>query len=115
ITALLAGWTIASTNLTVDMGGIATLTVVAAMSTPGNAFTGFANVVDIIATVPEDAPYGASQIVAIANAEVNEISALADAAIQKVLYLGDANASGLVGGSPYTGFDASLIARVVAG
>lgn len=64
------------------------------------------------ANVPDDAPYGASQVVRLENLRVNEdqVASVADSAIHKAVYLGDVS-----GNAAYTAFDPSLISNVVVG
>src|SRR5262249_36326035 len=65
-------------------------------------------------TVPNSAPYEAAEILKIVNLHVGGSGSLGllpskgDYAIHKNVYLGDADGDGI-----YTGFDASLISRVV--
>ncbi|MDV6033156.1 MAG: cadherin repeat domain-containing protein [Phycisphaera sp. RhM] len=70
---------------------------------------GAADLVDIIATVPEDAPYGTSQSVRMTSIEVNAgaIDAAADDALHVVAFPGDVNQN-----RRYDAEDARLIARV---
>ncbi len=62
------------------------------------------------AAVSATAVYGDLQIIDVANLQVNEggISAVADSAVHKAVYLGDSDGNEL-----YSGFDASLISRSV--
>lgn len=116
ISAVRSGWTVIASQ-TVDLNGIATLSVAVFTSNPLTAFTGTENVVNLVATVPSSAAYGASQILRLANSEVNNDTALDDAAFQKVAFVGDANGSGILPSSSppnaYTAEDSTLIARVV--
>ncbi|HEY2759840.1 MAG TPA: cohesin domain-containing protein, partial [Pirellulales bacterium] len=119
ITAVLPNWSVIVNQTTVS-GTIVDLFVEAFTSNPANAFSGTnVNVVDIKATVPSSAPYGASQLLTMHGALVNEVAALNDNAIEKVYFPGDANGSGILPGSmppsAYTGEDATIIAQVVAG
>ncbi|QDV82501.1 Cadherin domain protein [Stieleria magnilauensis] len=70
---------------------------------------GAADLVDIIATVPEDAPYGTSQSVRMTSIEVNAgaMDAAADDALHVVAFPGDVNQN-----RRYDAEDARLIARV---
>lgn len=89
------------------------------LSTPGVATISFfsvapmssgqADIVDIIATVPEDATYGAAQAIRITSIEVNagDLDAATDDAIHVVAFPGDANRN-----RRYDAEDARLIARV---
>ena len=67
-------------------------------------------VVLLDADVPATAPYGDSQVIRLVNVRVNEdlIASKADYAVHKAVFLGDADGSGIYGGT-----DASLISRVV--
>jgi parallel beta-helix repeat protein len=118
VTPALAGWNVVA-NQSVSMSGIATLTVAAFATTPAFAFSGTESVVNLGASVPSGAPYGATQVLRLQNSEVNDDDAQNDYAIQKAAFPGDANGSGILPGSmppnAYTGEDASLIARVVVG
>ena len=77
----------------------------AASGSPGD-------VVDLVASVPSSAisQYGASQLLKLTNVRVNEgnIAAVADEAIEKVAYFGDATGDGSL-----SGLDASMISRNV--
>ncbi len=68
------------------------------------------NLIRLIADVPATAPYRNSEVIKLTHLRVNEgnISAKADYAIHKALYLGDAD-----GSQKYDTFDSSLISRVV--
>ncbi|MGD0283960.1 MAG: PKD domain-containing protein, partial [Dissulfurispiraceae bacterium] len=68
------------------------------------------NLISLIADVPATAPYGNSEVIKLTHLRVNEgnISATADYAIHKAMYLGDAD-----GSQKYNSFDATLISRVV--
>ncbi|OYP39074.1 cadherin domain-containing protein [Rhodopirellula sp. MGV] len=93
--------------------------VQANLDTPGTAIISFfsvgpmsageADIVDIIASVPEDATYGAMQAIQITQLEVNAgaITADSDDAIHVVAFPGDANRN-----QRYDAEDARLIARV---
>jgi hypothetical protein len=117
VTAVLPNWTVATNQSLV--GTIATLIVSASANLPSAAFTGTSAFVNIIATVPGTAPYGATQVLRLVDSAINEISAKNDYAIQKVAFPGDANGSGILPSSSppiaYTAEDAALIARVVVG
>ncbi|MCC9655362.1 cadherin domain-containing protein [Rhodopirellula halodulae] len=71
--------------------------------------SGQANIIDLIADVPEDAPYGASQTLRISSLDVNAgaMDAAADDALQVVAFPGDVNAN-----RRYDAEDARLVARV---
>ncbi|WP_442507382.1 beta strand repeat-containing protein [Novipirellula sp. SH528] len=73
---------------------------------------GQTSLVDIIASVPEDAPYGESQAIRITSLDVNAgaLSATADDAVQVVAFVGDVNRN-----QRYDAEDARLIARVGVG
>jgi hypothetical protein len=117
VTAALPNWSVAANQSLI--GSIATLIVSASANLPSAAFTGTTAFVNIIATVPSTAPYGATQVLRLMDSEVNEVNAQDDIAIQKVAFPGDANGSGIVPSSlqpnPYTAEDAALIARVIVG
>ncbi|BBO36057.1 right-handed parallel beta-helix repeat-containing protein [Lacipirellula parvula] len=119
VTPALAGWNVLANLSAPDVNGLVTLTVAAFASAPGFAFSGTQSFVSIAAAVPTTAPFGAVQVLRLQNAEVNDDDAQNDAAIQKVAFPGDANGSGILPGSvppsAYTGFDSTLIARVVVG
>ncbi|EMI18404.1 outer membrane adhesin like protein, partial [Rhodopirellula maiorica SM1] len=92
------------------------------LSVPGTATISFFSVapltadqtslVDIIATVPEDAPYGETQAIRITSLDVNAgaLTATADDAVQVVAFAGDVNRN-----QRYDAEDARLIARVGVG
>lgn len=69
-------------------------------------------IVDLAATVLPNVPYGSLHRIRIQNLSINEgiIGSVADQALHKVVFVGDASGSG-----NYTGFDASLISRVLVG
>jgi VCBS repeat-containing protein len=73
---------------------------------------GPADLLEIVATVPEDAPYAQAQVLRVASLEVNAglIQAVGDDAIHVVAFPGDANAN-----RRYDAEDARLIARVGVG
>lgn len=73
---------------------------------------GQADIIDIIASVPEDAAYGTVQTLRISSLEVNAggMAATADDAIQVVAFVGDVNAN-----RRYDAEDARLVARVGVG
>ncbi len=73
---------------------------------------GQADIIDIIASVPEDAAYGTVQTLRISSLEVNAggMTATADDAIQVVAFAGDVNAN-----RRYDAEDARLVARVGVG
>ncbi|MCM2369952.1 cadherin domain-containing protein [Aporhodopirellula aestuarii] len=73
---------------------------------------GQADIVDIIASIPEDAPYGTVQTLQISSVEVNagDLTATTDDAIQVVAFPGDVNAN-----RRYDAEDARLVARVGIG
>jgi hypothetical protein len=68
--------------------------------------------VTLTAKVPDTAPYGASQVIRLVNVKVNEdqIASLADFALQKAVYFGDAT-----GNAGFSGLDATLIGQVRVG
>ena len=71
------------------------------------------NLITLVADVPATAPYGNSEVIRLTNLRVNErrnISAKADYAVHKAMYLGDTD-----GSQVYDPFDATLLARVVVG
>ncbi|MFG0286556.1 MAG: cadherin domain-containing protein [Rhodopirellula sp. JB044] len=74
--------------------------------------SGQADIINIIATVPEDAAYGSVQTLQIGSVEVNAgaMSATSDDAIQVVAFVGDVNAN-----RRYDAEDARLVARVGVG
>ena len=117
VTAALPNWSVAANQSLV--GTIATLIVSASANLPSAAFTGTSAFVNIIATVPSTAPYGATQVLRLIDSDVNEVNAQDDNAIQKVAFPGDANGSGILPSSSppnaYTAEDAALIARVIVG
>lgn len=69
-------------------------------------------IVDLAATVLPTALYGDTHVIRFENLRVNEgaIASVADRAVHKVVFVGDAS-----GSANYTGFDASLISRVLIG
>ena len=69
--------------------------------------------VDVLATVPGTATYGAGALLKLTNVQVNggNVAAAGDEAVQKVAFLGDATGGQLM--SVVGGLDASDIARVV--
>ncbi|TWT85946.1 Cohesin domain protein [Posidoniimonas polymericola] len=69
-------------------------------------------IVDLAASVLPTAAYGAMHRIRIENLSINEglIDSVADEALHKVVFVGDASGSG-----NYTGYDASLISRVLVG
>lgn len=71
--------------------------------------SGDADLIQLVATVPEDAPYGSAQVMNITSIEVNAgaIQASGDSAIHVVAFAGDSN-----GNRRYDAEDARLIARV---
>jgi VCBS repeat-containing protein len=73
---------------------------------------GQADLVNLVATIPEDAPYGSADALRISAIEINSgaITATADDAVQIVAFPGDANAN-----RRYDAEDARLIARVGVG
>ncbi|WP_231602887.1 beta strand repeat-containing protein [Neorhodopirellula pilleata] len=73
---------------------------------------GAADIINLVATVPEDAPYGQSQVLRLSSLDVNggALTARADDALHLVAFPGDANAN-----RRYDAEDARLIARVGAG
>ncbi|WP_372724176.1 cohesin domain-containing protein, partial [Novipirellula sp.] len=73
---------------------------------------GQTSLVDIIASVPEDAPYGETQAIRITSLDVNAgaLTATADDAVQVVAFAGDVNRN-----QRYDAEDARLIARVGVG
>ena len=74
--------------------------------------SGAADLIEIIAEVPEDATYGAVQVLDISELEINAgaIEATADDSVHAVVFAGDANAN-----RRYDTEDARLIARVGVG
>ncbi|MEO8495773.1 MAG: cadherin domain-containing protein, partial [Planctomycetota bacterium] len=73
---------------------------------------GAVNIINLVATVPETATYGATQVVDITFLEVNvgDLQATADDALHVVAFVGDAN-----GNRRYDAEDARLIARTGIG
>ncbi len=117
VTAVLPNWSVMANQSVV--GTTATLTVTAWANLQSAAFTGTSAFVNIVATVPTTAPYGATQVLRLIDCLVDEHKPLSDFAIQKVAFPGDANGSGVVPSSSppnaYTAEDAALIARVIVG
>ncbi|QDV23127.1 cadherin repeat domain-containing protein [Aureliella helgolandensis] len=70
------------------------------------------NVIELIASVPEDASYGSTQVLSFSSVEVNAgaMTAQVDSGVQLVSYAGDVNAN-----RRYDAEDARLIARVGVG
>jgi hypothetical protein len=101
------GWSITTNFINVD----ASHTLLKITISGVNAMSGSnVELIKLDADVPSNAPYGASQVVQLLGLRVNEdlIPSLADNAIHKVTYVGDADGSGLYGGG-----DSTLISRVV--
>ncbi|MDM4019173.1 beta strand repeat-containing protein [Roseiconus lacunae] len=88
-----------------DTPGVATISFFSV----GPMSAGQADIIDIIASVPEDATYGAMQAIEITAIEVNAgaLTANTDDAIQVVAFPGDANRN-----QRYDAEDARLISRV---
>ena len=86
----------------------ATITV----ASPTAIAAGQVALVDLIATVPATAPYGATEVLSLAVSSVNGIAQAlpASSGLQVVGYLGDANGDGV-----YSSDDSARILRVVAG
>jgi len=97
--------------------------VVYDMSTPGRIPVTFygtsttlpasqVRILDIEATIPDDAEYAATAVLSLTNLQLNEgaIEATADSGIEVVAYIGD-----VTGNYSYSGLDASYIARVSVG
>ncbi len=100
----------APTNMLVEANLTTPGEAVIAFAIPGDPLAaGAADLIEIIAEVPEDATYGAAQILDISNLEINAgaIEATADDAVHAVVFAGDANAN-----RRYDAEDARLIARV---
>ena len=104
-----SGWS-ATANF-VDAGQ---LKVTVSGTTPLPSGTLNQNLVSLVASVPENAPYLAAEILRFTNIRVNEnqpgFAAVGDSAIHKVAFLGDATGEGVLGGT-----DASRISRAVVG
>ncbi|MFG0263762.1 MAG: cadherin domain-containing protein [Rhodopirellula sp. JB055] len=88
-----------------DTPGVATITFFSLDAMDA----GQADIIDLIATIPDDAPYGSTGTLTISNLEVNAggMAASADDAIQVVAFPGDVNAN-----RRYDAEDARLVARV---
>ncbi|KLU01377.1 other cellular organization [Rhodopirellula islandica] len=88
-----------------DTPGVATITFFSLEAMDA----GQADIIDLIATIPEDAPYGSTGTLTISSLEVNAggMTATADDAIQVVAFPGDVNAN-----RRYDAEDARLVARV---
>tara|TARA_R110002072_G_scaffold57849_1_gene148317 strand:+ start:11242 stop:16923 length:5682 start_codon:yes stop_codon:yes gene_type:complete len=88
-----------------DTPGVATITFFSLEAMDA----GQADIIDLIATVPEDAPYGSTGTLTISSLDVNAgaMTASADDAIQVVAFPGDVNAN-----RRYDAEDARLVARV---
>jgi parallel beta-helix repeat protein len=103
LAAGMSGWTI--TTKTIDStGGHLTL----AASGPALG-AGARELFNLSAHVPVGAVYGASEILAFSSLQLNggSLGAVADRALQKIAYLGDAS-----GNRSYGGSDATMISRV---
>lgn len=74
--------------------------------------SGDADLIQLVANVPEDAAYGSTQVLSISAIEVNAgaIQAIGDSALHVVAYPGDSN-----GNRRYDAEDARLLARVGVG
>ena len=98
-------WLLTTVDLTVD--GRVVLEASGATGLPAGATA----IIDLTASVPVGAQYGAAQILRISSLELNggAIDGVADQAVHKVAYLGDAT-----GNRGYSGLDASFLARVAA-
>jgi hypothetical protein len=107
-TALLSAGLPADWTLTANATspGILRITLFGATSLPAGA----RELIHLIADVPASAPYKAAQALTFTSLRINEgaIPAIADAAVQKVAYFGDATGDGTLGA-----FDANRISRVV--
>lgn len=88
-----------------DTPGVATITFFSLEAMDA----GQADIIDLIATIPEDAPYGSTGTLTISSLDVNAgaMTASADDAIQVVAFPGDVNAN-----RRYDAEDARLVARV---
>ncbi len=96
--------------------------VISNLTDPGTATVSFFSIdpltadqtdfLKLIASVPEDATYGKSQVVHISDLDVNagSMDAIANDSLQVVAYLGDVNAN-----ERYDAEDARLVARVGVG
>ena len=102
-TGLPGGWSITKNFVS---PGLLKLTLSGATPLVGSNL----NLIRLVANVPTTAPYGASQVVRLANLRVNEdaLASKADYAVHKAVYVGDADGDG-----QYLGVDASRISRVV--
>jgi hypothetical protein len=91
---------------TVDLSTNGRAVLEASGSTPMPA--GLSTIINLTANVPVNATYGESQVLQIGSLALNggAIVGIADRAVQKVAYLGDAS-----GNRGYSGLDAALIAR----
>jgi hypothetical protein len=97
-------------------------TVARNLSTPGTIGVTFAassglgsgpaSFVNLVATVPSAAPYGAAHVLEISNVSVNGggMPATTDSAVHAVAFVGDAT-----GNETYSGLDAQRVARVAVG
>jgi hypothetical protein len=81
-------------------------------SSPTPLAAGAAPIVNLLASVPSDAPYQSKQLLDLSNVSINSgaIPGIEDDAIQVVAYFGDVSASGT-----YTAQDAARLSRVVIG
>jgi hypothetical protein len=79
--------------------------------------TTLSELVIINADIPDTAPYRASDLITLESISINEgaIQAQGDTAIQQVAFFGETTGNGGTSPSPYSGLDASLIARVGVG
>ncbi|MGE5608133.1 MAG: Ig-like domain-containing protein, partial [Bacillota bacterium] len=68
------------------------------------------DLLQVQASVPADAPYGAAGMLKLVDLKVNDKPALGDTAVQAVAYFGDAS-----GNQRYGGLDAALIANAAVG
>jgi hypothetical protein len=103
------GWTI-TPAFTVISPTLTKLRITASGAAPLSAGTTPMQIVSLTANVPSTAPYGDSQVLRVENVVVDAVNSRGDYAIQKAAYIGDTNRDGA-----YTGFDKSLIDRVIAG
>jgi subtilisin family serine protease len=98
-------------NATLTSPGVLVITV----SSPTPLAAGALNLVDLTATVPNNAPYANKEAISVDTVSLkdgsnNTIAASGDVAVHVVGYLGDASGDGFI-----NAFDNSLIQRVILG
>ena len=102
-------WVVTSNNDATD--GILYVT----LSSNGPALpAGALNLVDVLASVPSGATYGAAALLKLTNLRVNEgqLAAAGDEAVQKVALLGDTSGNQTLGGQDASDISAVVVNRV---